>query len=97
MKYEKNNDDLISRSALLAKECCGRIAGNDVREAPAVEAEPVRHGMWILDPCSLYNDAIWVCSVCGNEWMLIDGDPHDNQMNYCSRCGARMDGGTDND
>ena len=27
-------NDLISRSALLEKECCGRISGDDVRNAP---------------------------------------------------------------
>ena len=36
-----NDGDLISRKALLQKECCGRIAGNDVRNAPSVDAEPV--------------------------------------------------------
>ena len=60
----------------------------------AVDAEPVRHGEWILNPCNLYNDATWVCSVCGNEWVLIDGTPLDNQMDYCPRCGAKMGGGT---
>lgn len=65
--------------------------------APAVDAEPVRHGEWILNPCNIYNDATWVCSVCGKEWVLLDGTPHDNQMDYCSHCGARMDRGTDND
>ena len=59
-----------------------------------VDAEPVRHGEWILNPCTIYNDATWVCSVCGKEWVLIDGTPLDNQMNYCPKCGARMDGGT---
>lgn len=38
---------LISRSAMLEKECCGTISGNDMRNAPAVGAEPVRHGRWI--------------------------------------------------
>lgn len=61
---------------------------------PAVDAEPVQHGEWILNPCNLYNNATWVCSVCGNEWVLIDGTPLDNQMDYCPRCGAKMDGGT---
>lgn len=60
---------------------------------PVKDAEPVQHGEWILNPCNIYNDATWVCSVCGNEWVLIDGTPLDNQMNYCPKCGARMDGG----
>ena len=101
-------NDLISRSALIAAIKTNSPTfydGQDIanwqakcnNEAPAVDAEPVQHGEWILNPCNLYNDATWVCSVCGNEWVLIDGTPLDNQMNYCPKCGARMDGGTDND
>ena len=33
--------DLIRRDDLLKKECCGRISGDDVREAPAVDAVEV--------------------------------------------------------
>ena len=99
------NNDLISRSALIAAIYTNSPTfydGQDIanwqakyiNEAPAVDAEPVQHGEWILNPCNLYNNATWVCSVCGNEWVLIDGTPLDNQMNYCPKCGARMDGGT---
>lgn len=103
------NNDLISRSALKAElmkravSCPKshiRAYGSCISAlevSPAVDAEPVRHGEWILNPCNLYNDATWVCSVCGNEWGLIDGTPLDNQMNYCPKCGARMDGGIDGD
>ena len=100
------NNDLISRKALLERikedapwwwqNFHSYLIVDMLKEAPVIEAEPVRHGEWILNPCNLYNDATWVCSVCGNEWVLIDGTPLDNQMNYCPKCGARMDGGTDN-
>lgn len=85
-----------------ADELCADRVSNDpvviaAKCAPTIDAEPVRHGEWILNPCNIYNDATWVCSVCGNEWVLIDGTPLDNQMNYCPKCGARMDGGTDGD
>ena len=33
--------DLIIRDEILAKECCGRISANDVRQAPAVDAVEV--------------------------------------------------------
>ena len=33
--------DLIRRDEILAKECCGRISANDVRQAPAVDAVDV--------------------------------------------------------
>ena len=85
-----------------ADELCADRVSNDpvviaAKCAPTIDAEPVRHGEWILNPCNLYNDATWVCSVCGNEWVLIDGNPHGNQMNYCPNCGAKMDGGTKTD
>ena len=101
-------NDLISRSALITAintnsptfydgQDIANWQAKCINEAPAVDAEPVQHGEWILNPCNLYNDATWVCSECGNEWVLIDGTPLDNQMNYCPKCGARMDGGTDGD
>lgn len=62
----------------------------------AVDAELVRHGEWMLNPSNLYNDATWVCSVCGHEWVLIDGTPQENDMHYCPKCGAKMDGGKNN-
>lgn len=101
----KKTNYLISRSALLEATRGDHPPFYDgqyvadwqekcINEASAVDAELVRHGEWILNPCNLYNNATWVCSVCGNEWVLIDGTPLDNQMNYCPKCGARMDGGT---
>ena len=82
-------DDLISRSALLEKECCGRISGNDVRNAPAVNAEPVRRGKWI-DRGDYITTAygsldLKVCSYCNAEVTLDDYD------DYCPNCGAKMD------
>lgn len=45
-----NSGDLINREALLEKECCGRISGNDVRNAPAVDAVEL--------PCKI-GDTVW--------------------------------------
>lgn len=62
-----------------------------VREAPAVEAEPVRHGEWLPIYQTLYNKhgasqiaTEWSCSQCG--CLLTD------RRNYCPNCGAKMDG-----
>lgn len=46
-------------------------------ETSTVDAEPVRHGHWIVD-----EDGNIKCSECGHRGV---GD------NYCERCGARMD------
>lgn len=58
-----------------------------IKEAPTVDAEPVRHGKWILYPD---NQSKVVeaddCSVCGAQWIF--GEKYD----YCPSCGAKMDG-----
>lgn len=51
-------------------------------DAPTIEAEPVKHGHWIVD-----EDGNIKCSECGHHGV---GD------NYCERCGAKMDEVTDN-
>ena len=58
--------------------------------APAVDAEPVRHGVWL--PTSDENKKR--CSRC-DVIHLIAQYPH-GQANYCPNCGAKMDGGADN-
>lgn len=93
------NNDLISRSALIAAIKTNSPTfydGQDIadwqakciNEAPAVDAEPVRHGHWddSFDGITPY------CSVCGMSHNCINRTP-----DYCPHCGARMDGGTDGD
>lgn len=97
------NNDLISRSALLDSFSRNRLGAMGKRRqgieevveaieaAPAVDAAPVRHGEWVLMPVRIrygYPCASWKCSYCGHETFL---DPHDRIMNYCNRCGAKMD------
>lgn len=93
------NNDLISRSALIAAIKTNSPTfydGQDIadwqakciNEAPAVDAEPVRHGHWddSFDGITPY------CSVCGMSHNCIN-----RTLDYCPHCGARMDGGTDGD
>ena len=65
------------------------IRRKDVEDAPTVDAEPVRHGRWIAMQED-YGDVYYVCSECNEAWFLSDGTPVDNNMHYCTRCGARM-------
>ena len=87
------SNDLISRSALLetirAKYCagckcypCGEVIAA-IEVAPAVDAEPVRHGKWVEDDYGFYH-----CK-CGWEF----DEPEDSSYEYCPSCGAKMDGG----
>ena len=52
-----------------------------------------RYGKW--EEISEYNgwgDTHYRCSVCGEEWYLEAGKPKENNMNFCPRCSARLDG-----
>ena len=59
----------------------------------ASDVQPVKHGYWEeVTDYGGWGDTHYRCSVCGEEWYLEDGKPKDNNMNFCPRCGARMDG-----
>lgn len=70
------NDDLISRKALLEKECCGRISGDDVRKAPAVDAEPVVRCKDCIhrdsSNCPMYFEDEGWCEHCGGGFPAAD-------------------------
>lgn len=57
-----------------------------LKDAPTIEAEPVRHGRWVD---KMVRD--WHCSECGKK-ARFDGYCYDDKPNYCPNCGARMDG-----
>lgn len=96
------NNDLISRSALqkvFEAECvgecryCKHIRHNPegcalIDDAPAVDAEAVRHGEWIPSSIDPY-DPYFRCSVCDQGYSTIYHDGE--EMNYCPNCGAKMD------
>lgn len=110
-----NNTDLISRSALceeyedylLVCESGGLNTAHEMleaaREAPAVDAEPVRHGWWkpYYEPMECFVDAYlnteirdvqtgWICSECGR----YEQHGTAEEMPYC-HCGAKMRGADD--
>lgn len=56
------------------------IIQDDINDLPTVEAVEVVHGKWVWD--NRFHD--YTCSICHN-WDL-------KTPNYCSNCGALMDG-----
>lgn len=37
------------------------------------------------------NDSnVHTCSECGEEWILLEGSPEENNMNFCMKCGMRV-------
>lgn len=95
---------LIDADALLESEICAEYGYNDnglllipmrdvinsIRNAPTIDAEPVRHGRWIkvLGGNGLVSTIR--CSECGN-----CDNPSYIMGNYCWFCGAKMDGEAD--
>lgn len=88
-------DDLISRKALLEKAWeadtqCGYVQVvdvGDIEDAPAVDAAPVVRGEWI----ELHEEnghEVGTCSHCRHV-RIVD--------NYCPNCGAKMNGGNDDE
>lgn len=78
----------------------GRLQGtvfaiDVIKDIPAADVQPVEHGCWEeVTDYGGWGDTHYRCSVCGEEWYLEDGKPKDNNMNFCPRCGAKMDGET---
>lgn len=58
---------------------------DELEELPSAE----KTGRWI-EQNDEYNDTIYQCSVCGEEFVTIEGTPADNLWNYCPNCGADM-------
>lgn len=52
-----------------------------IDDAPTIDAEPVRHGHWVICSDGYYP----YCSKCKQE------PSGKNMTNYCPNCGAKMD------
>lgn len=99
------NNDLISRSALIAEYDRVHVgepgtARKLMEDAPAVDAVLVEHGVWIYKDFTgldyYTTKGAWCCSHCG---YLIESKSKyqyvPDAMRYCPYCGAKMDGDVD--
>ena len=63
-----------------------------IADAPAADVAPVVHAEWVV--CGDGDNVPWMCSHCGkttaHKYKVIYGK-------YCPHCGAKMDGGADNE
>lgn len=62
-----------------------------VEDAPAADVAPVVHGRWIEREKYTFG-TMYDCSICGTR--ILDNG---HSWNYCSHCGAKMDGGADHE
>lgn len=71
-----------------------------IRKQPAVDVSTVVHGRWddipnkyisVASKDGSYHGNTTTCSVCH------EVNPNAYKTNYCPNCGAKMDGGADND
>lgn len=63
---------------------------NIVREQPAEDVAPVRHGRWIPYQTPIETGKIgWICNQCSG----VVRDVSNGDTDYCPNCGAKMDGG----
>lgn len=94
-------DEYIRRAEALeiTTRTCGDYAAAfaEIRKLPAADVAPVVHGKWVhsrYDRSSGQFDVV-KCSRCGLEAYAMAYHVRDG--NYCPRCGARMDGGNEDD
>lgn len=63
-----------------------------LRDLPAADVEPVRHGRWFRDEDDWNSLATFQCSICGEEYCFeCDEDILTLNYNYCPNCGRKMD------
>lgn len=61
---------------------------SDIDNAPTIEAEPVRHGQWVIE----MDDMGWLKHTCPNCGYVKRTDIHVSLgWNYCPNCGDKMD------
>nr|DAV09299.1 MAG TPA: hypothetical protein [Caudoviricetes sp.] len=88
---EKADYTLIANDA---DSCESDYLREIIESVPATDVVPVVHGKWIKRGY-VCGDYEWECSACHEtEWRGLSGA---DVMRFCMFCGARMDGGADND
>lgn len=61
-------------------------AENILKDLETFDVVPVVHGKWIYT-----GKEMWRCNNCDNEIAGYDKMPSEYGVNYCDRCGAKMD------
>ncbi len=99
-----DREEYCEKHCRCSNEYCDRQSC-PIWKAPAADAAPVVHAMWIPSESDFDDDDTlfdveewcdWQCSACREDICYDDPMPLRLLPNYCPNCGAKMDGG-DND
>ena len=97
-------DDYISREAALTALQDSDLFNTTerqlraIRELPAADVAEVVHGEWLRADDDWNSLTTIQCSLCSEEWRFeTDDDVSLLNYKYCPNCGARMDGGKDDE
>lgn len=71
-----------------------KVFASAIINAPAADVAPVVHGRWEYIPQTLNTLSQFRCPFC--RWWSLDPSI-DGAYNYCPNCGAKMDGGDNNE
>ena len=85
-EFETNGSNFV-----YGKKACNAIISR-LKAIPAADVVEVKHGRWIYN-----NMGGWKCSECNNQapfWCMASTQ---NLSDYCPNCGAKMDGGEDDE
>lgn len=85
---------------IIRSDAIGVVVDLCIRQVPAADVQEVRHGQWIDVPLNVYNDNYKMnkynkrtkCSVC--TYAMPYEYP---RYHICPNCGAKMDGGKEDD
>lgn len=68
-----------------------------IKEFPAADIQPVKHGYWIKQPekFQIYEDVInsnylYSCSCCNASDLHSERANNDGEVKFCWRCGTKM-------
>lgn len=65
-----------------------------LKKIPAADVVPVVHGRWEYNHPTINTYGQLRCSIC--DWWTLDPSV-DGAYNFCPNCGAKMDGGADDE
>ena len=77
----------------LMQDGCSAKNVQSIMELPAADVAPVRHGYFRR--LTFSGDTI-ICSECKIAYNIFETNGAEN-FNFCPHCGAKMDGGDEND